>query len=127
MSSSRDLEDLTSYEGDCPQCFSTMFPDESIDDGSAIMGHDAVLLAITAIRRAGASTRSAKVGEVSPSGVIQVLSGVRSATSAEGASGRLSMSRCGDAEGKLFPLLSLGADGHSSLIKTVMSRATLPC
>jgi hypothetical protein len=34
----------------CEGCYRTVFSDELLDDGAAIMGHDAIILAVTAIR-----------------------------------------------------------------------------
>lgn len=125
--SSYSLAALTYFESDCPSCYQTAFGGDSLDDGAALMSHDAVLLAVTAIRRAGELNTSGDAAEVSPGAVIQLLYQIRGVDSARGVSGRLSLSSCGDAEGKLFPLLSLGADGRSSLVAAVSSQQALPC
>lgn len=115
---------LSYFEQNCDKCWSTQFPRESLDDSAAIMGHDATALAVTAIRRAENGTGTAGV---TTSAVIQLLYQVRGANTVTGASGELSLTECGDVERKPFPLLSLGADGSSTLVRTVVSTGTLPC
>lgn len=38
---------------DCAMCFPHLFPGETLDDGAAIMGNDAIVTAVRAIRRSG--------------------------------------------------------------------------
>jgi hypothetical protein len=90
------------------------------------MGHDAMLLAVTAIRRAGQST-DAESHNVSAGAVIQMLYQVRGANSVVGASGELSISACGDSVGILFPLLSLAVDGSTQLVAPAAAGQPLPC
>lgn len=113
---------LSYFERTCDQCWSTQFPEESLDDGAAIMGHDAAVLAVTAIRRAESGA-----GTADTSAVIQLLYQVRGANAVVGASGELSMTECGDVERKPFAVLSLGADGSSALVRTAVSTGRLPC
>jgi hypothetical protein len=117
---------LAYFRPGCDACFPTLFPAEPIDDGAAIMGHDAMLLAVTAIRRAGQTT-DAEAHNVSAGAVIQMLYQVRGVNSVVGASGELSMSACGDSVGKLFPLLSLTADGTAQLVAPAAAGEPLPC
>lgn len=118
---------LSHFEGSCDACFSKQFPGEDFNDGAAIMGHDAVLLAVTAIRRAGNRDSSSAANAVTPGAVIQLLYQIKGTDSVKGASGEISMTACGDVERKLFPLLSLAPDGHPSLVAPVVSAGTLPC
>lgn len=115
---------LSYFEGTCDQCWSRQFPGESLDDGAAIMGHDAFVLAVTALRRAEGSTGTE---EVTTSAVIQLLYQIRGVNTVSGASGELSMTACGDVERKPFPVLSLNADGSSTLVRTAVSAGRLPC
>lgn len=119
---------LRYFEGSCDECWSKQFPEESLADGGAIMGHDAAVLAVTAIRRAVINNGTAGVTN---SGVIQLLYQIRGANAEKGASGELSMTKCGDAERKPFAVLSLRADGSSTLVstlvRTAVSAGRLPC
>jgi ABC-type branched-subunit amino acid transport system substrate-binding protein len=116
---------LAYFRQNCEACFSVLFPDDPID-GAAIMGHDAMLVAVSAIRQAGQTT-DAEAQDVSPSAVIQMLSQIRGVNSVAGASGDLSMSPCGDPENKLFPILSLSADGTAELVASTVAGAPLAC
>jgi hypothetical protein len=99
---------------------------EKLDDDAGIMGHDATAMAITAIRRvAGGAPGPGQ--EVSTKAVVQVLYQIRGAESLQGASGELSMSTCGEAENKVFPLLLLKADGTQTLSTVQTARGRLPC
>ena len=115
------------YFEDTDCCFARLFPNDRLDDGAAIMGHDALVLAVTGIRRAGELNSSGGAAEVSTSAVIQLLYQVQGVDAIRAASGEISMSACGDAEGKLFPLLSLAADGSSSLVDQIRAGAPLAC
>jgi ABC-type branched-subunit amino acid transport system substrate-binding protein len=117
---------LAYFREGCDSCFHTLFPDESVDDGTAIMGHDTVLLAVTAIRRAGQTT-DAEAQDVSTGAVIQMLYQIRGINDVAGASGELSLSACGDAVGKLFPLLSLEVDGSTRLVEPAAAGEPLAC
>jgi hypothetical protein len=117
---------LAYFRPGCDACLPTLFPEESLDDGAAIMGHDTMLLALTAIRRAGQTT-DAEAQEVSPGAVIQMLYQVRGVNSVVGAGGELALSACGDAVGKLFPLLSLEPDGSARLVAPAAAGEPLAC
>lgn len=117
---------LAYFRPGCDLCFPALFPNEPTDDGAAITGHDALLLAVTAIRRAGQTTDAASV-DVSTGAVIQMLYQVRGVNSVVGAGGELSMSACGDAVGKQFPLLSLTADGAAQLVAPATAGEPLAC
>jgi len=94
-----------------------------LSDGAAIMGHDAVLLAITAIQRAAGPERA----PVTASAMIQTLYGVRGAAAMAGASGPISLTECGDAERKLFPILSITPSGMPVLIGPAYAAGNLQC
>lgn len=107
-------------------CFSPKFSQDDLQDGAAIMGHDAVVLAITGIRRAAFGLDGAP-RPVTPSAVIQLIYQIQGTNGVIGASGALSMTDCGDVAGKRFPLLSTGADGRAKLIRSVLSGPPVPC
>ncbi len=107
-------------------CFSPEFPQDDLQDGAAIMGHDAVVLAVTGIRRSAAGL-DGMPQPVTPSAVIQLLYQVQGSNEILGASGDLSMTSCGDAAGKRFPLLSMNAGGRAELVRSVLSGPPLPC
>lgn len=107
-------------------CFSPEFSQDDLQDGAAIMGHDAVVLAVTGIRRSAVGLDGALL-PVTPSAVIQLLYQVQGNNGILGASGSLSMTDCGDAARKRFPLLSVSADGRAQLVHSVVSGPPLPC
>jgi hypothetical protein len=92
----------------CEHCFSSLFSNEQQDDGRAIMGHDAMLTAITAIRFATHDDQHDLLryrGEI-----IQALSQFHNARAVPGASGWISLV-AGNPENKAIPILELKPDG----------------
>ncbi|MGH3569284.1 MAG: ABC transporter substrate-binding protein [Pseudonocardia sp.] len=91
-----------------------------LTDGVAIMGHDAMMLAVTAIQRA------ARPGGVpaTTDAVIQALYSVRGAALLNGASGVISLDECGVPENKLFPVLKMNPDGTSTLVRPANGTAS---
>lgn len=73
---------------DCEQCFARLFPVESLEDGAAIMGHDAVATATWSLRFNGVND--------SPARIAQVFKRLHGPDAVPLASGWLSLSPGGD-------------------------------
>jgi hypothetical protein len=58
------------FTGSCATCFPTLFPGEKLDDGTAILSHDAILTVEYAIRQLSGATQG---GSFSPGTVAQQL------------------------------------------------------
>ncbi|MGH8906627.1 MAG: ABC transporter substrate-binding protein [Egibacteraceae bacterium] len=86
------------------------FPDESLDDGGTIMGHDAVVTAVRAIRSAVAGGQDLMIDAITPRDVIQALNGLHGTRAVPGASGWISLD-VGDPVNKAIPILELQPDG----------------
>jgi hypothetical protein len=88
------------------KAYGRMFPDESLDDGQAIMHHDAMYVAIEAIDRyAGADLASIgprEVGTMLTSGTLEV----------DGAGGAISIDHDGNPHTEEIPVLQLSAYGN---------------
>lgn len=135
---------LTHFRPDCTQqCFSTVFPRESLEDGGAIMGHDAVTTATAAIRHRGVydapdlvanqiKTLHGREAVALASGWLSVrANGDQLATTANpvDADGR-PINATGAPVAKAVPVLRVQADGHIGYIEAqVMSSAStgVPC
>jgi ABC-type branched-subunit amino acid transport system substrate-binding protein len=91
------------FQRSCADCFRTIFPGDSLDDGQAIMGHDAVIVAVTAIRYTTEPTR--------PASVIQALNRLHGQRAVNGASGLVSLDEHGNPANKPIPVLQLRPDG----------------
>ncbi|WP_050803349.1 MULTISPECIES: hypothetical protein [Protofrankia] len=87
--------------------FHRSFPNESLDDGEVIMSHDAVLVAVTAIRQAAIGGHL----QVTPADVEQTLNRLHGSLKVAGASGYLSFDNAGSPTGKPIPLLELTPGG----------------
>jgi len=93
------------------ECFFAMFPGDSLDDGAAIMGHDAILTVATA----------ARFGPVA-----QTLRRLHGELSVPGASGWLSFAPDGSAINKAVPVLQVTAEGVVHLV-ALSSPLGVPC
>lgn len=100
--------------------FVTAFPHESLADGQAIMGHDAVLTAVTAIRAAASGG-----DQVSGSDVMQMLTALNGAGTVPGASGLISLDKHGNPVNKAIPIVELTPDGQVNTV-AVSSRTGTP-
>jgi ABC-type branched-subunit amino acid transport system substrate-binding protein len=76
------------FQQDCATCFNRVFPEEQLDDGAAIVGYDAVLVAIRAIR-SGASQGDtlADPAALTPGAVLQAMFRINRVDPVSGASG----------------------------------------
>lgn len=90
--------------GNCDRCFHTLFPSDDLDDGNAIMSHDAVQTAVIAIRDMAGPRGSAP----STSAVAQELLQV----SVPGASGYLCFDTNHNPINKAIPIMTYGPDGR---------------
>ncbi|GHH51209.1 ABC transporter substrate-binding protein [Streptomyces candidus] len=86
------------------------FNEEALDDGQAIMGHDAVITAISAVRVV-ADASETNNGKVSGSEVIQIWRSLHGVKAVSGASGLISLGNDGSPERKAVPIIEIGADG----------------
>ncbi|MGH8906625.1 MAG: ABC transporter substrate-binding protein [Egibacteraceae bacterium] len=93
-----------------PDCFTRLFPDESLDDAAAIMGHDAVVAAVRAIRSAAVG-QDLRTDPISPEEVGDALNGLHGDFAVPGASGWISLDERGDPVNKAIPILELHPDG----------------
>jgi ABC-type branched-subunit amino acid transport system substrate-binding protein len=98
--------------GDCSVCFGRDFPGESLQDGAAIIGYDAMTAAVRAIRQ----TVSPQDLYSSPGAVTQELSHLRGV---QGASGWLSFgagAHSSDPIDKAIPIERLSPEGELSFV-----------
>ncbi|SBW20831.1 hypothetical protein FDG2_1819 [Candidatus Protofrankia californiensis] len=99
--------------------FQQRFPNESLADGEVIMSHDAVLVAVTAIRQAATSDHL----QVTPADVEQTLNRLHGIQQVPGASGYLSFDNTGSPTGKPIPLLELTPGGVLTFRELLQSAA----
>jgi hypothetical protein len=88
-------------------CFSTLFPGETLDDGQAVMGHDAVFAAISGIRLARPQTNP----HLYRGAVIQQWNRLNNTRAVPGASGWISLNTTGNPENKAIPIIELTPQG----------------
>ncbi len=89
--------------------FVAVFPHEPLDDGQAIMGYDAMLTAVTAIRTAASGSTGAD--HVTGQDVVQMLTLLYGARAVSGASGLISLDASGGPRDKAIPIVGLSPDG----------------
>jgi ABC-type branched-subunit amino acid transport system substrate-binding protein len=98
--------------------FETIFPNDSLEDGGAIMGHDAVLTAVKAIRRRQSLTANPQPDTIpSPGVVINRMKRLHGDAAVPGASGWISLNGRGDPIDKAIPLLELRRDGTVAFVQ----------
>ncbi|MFI5805154.1 ABC transporter substrate-binding protein [Streptomyces sp. NPDC051561] len=95
--------------------FRELFKEEALDDGQAIMGHDAVLTAVAGIRLVAENSENNN-GAVSGSEVIQIWRSLHGPESVPGASGLISLGSDGSPERKAVPIIEIGANGKVSTL-----------
>ncbi|MFF0739796.1 ABC transporter substrate-binding protein [Streptomyces sp. NPDC004111] len=95
--------------------FRTTFKEEALDDGQAIMGHDAVLTAVAGIRLVAENSVNNN-GAVSGSEVIQIWGSLHGTEAVQGASGLISLGSDGSPERKAVPIIEIGKDGSVSTL-----------
>ncbi|GAA1293571.1 ABC transporter substrate-binding protein [Saccharothrix xinjiangensis] len=91
----------------CTVCFPVLFPDDSLDDASAIMAYDAVLTAVRTARLAGVPPDR----RMSTEDLLQVRNRLHGEYSVAGASGRLSFDERGSPTAKVVPIMRVQPDG----------------
>ncbi|MGH8906626.1 MAG: ABC transporter substrate-binding protein [Egibacteraceae bacterium] len=96
-------------------CFTQLFPSDSLDDSGAIMGHDAVVAAVRAIRSA-AGQRDLSADPITLGEVVQSLKGLHGASAVPGASGWISLDGSGNPINKAIPILELHPDGTVAFV-----------
>ncbi|GAB2701711.1 ABC transporter substrate-binding protein [Kitasatospora kifunensis] len=101
--------------------FVNAFPHESLADGQAIMGHDAMLTAVSAIRDAALGGND----QVSGQDVVQMLTALYGASAVSGASGLISLDSHGNPVNKALPIVELSPDGQVRTV-AVSSRTGTP-
>ncbi|MGP3984812.1 ABC transporter substrate-binding protein [Streptomyces sp. KR80] len=89
--------------------YRTAFSEETLDDGQAIMGHDAVLTAVLGVRLA--ASHSDASGRVTGSDIIQIWNSLHGVESVKGASGIISVRTDGSPERKAVPIIEIEPDG----------------
>lgn len=97
----------------CDYCYGKFFARESLDDGSAIMAHDAVLTAAWAIRLAS----GAKGDHVTAEEVLQEKNRLNTEYAVPGASGWLSFDAEGTPREKVVPIMELDRDGSAKFVQ----------
>ncbi|GAB3476761.1 ABC transporter substrate-binding protein [Amycolatopsis cihanbeyliensis] len=93
-------------EPHCTDCFRAVFPEERLDDGIAILAHDAVLTVVWAIR---GIPRTAPA-EVTAKDVLQAKNRLHGELAVPGASGMISFDDRGDPVRKAVPILRVRLD-----------------
>ncbi|AXG78669.1 ABC transporter substrate-binding protein [Streptomyces paludis] len=97
--------------------FRTTFRDDKLDDGQAIMGHDAVRTAVKAIRKAVPLENSDQ--RIERKDVMQNLSLLYDANAVAGASGWISLKNNGSPRDKAIPLIEIDGTGSTKTIAVV--------
>ncbi|MDT0447063.1 ABC transporter substrate-binding protein [Streptomyces johnsoniae] len=95
------------------------FSNDTLHDGQAIMGYDAVRAAVRAITTAGGGR------DVTSSDVFQMLTSLRGANAVPGASGWISLHNDGSPENKAIPIIRIDQEGHLT-IRTITSASGTP-
>lgn len=104
------------FQQACATCFTQVFPQERLDDGAAIVGYDALLVSIRAIR-SGVSQHSTRAGPAAPTpgAVFQQLYRINQAAPVNGASGPIAFDEHGKPIDKPVPILQLNPNGTVNL------------
>ncbi|QFU92600.1 ABC transporter substrate-binding protein [Amycolatopsis sp. YIM 10] len=93
-------------EPGCEECFEALFPGDRLDDGVAILAHDAVLTVAWAIRHSGANPSVT----VTARDLLQMRNRLHDEGAVPGASGRISFDDRGDPVNKAVPILRVRVD-----------------
>jgi hypothetical protein len=93
--------------GLCADCFSTLFPGQSLDDSYAIMGYDAIMTAVRLVRSPNGPIRT-------PGALIQQFKQLHGDSAAPGASGWISLTPEGRTINKAVVIMGVEADGRST-------------
>jgi ABC-type branched-subunit amino acid transport system substrate-binding protein len=108
------------FQQDCAICVTQVFPQEQLDDGSAIIGYDALLVATRAIRSGVSQQGNAPVDAIAltPGAVLQQMFRINRAAPVNGASGPIAFDEQGKPIDKPTPILQLNPDGTVTLIQS---------
>ncbi|WP_399141501.1 hypothetical protein Q3A86_29570 [Streptomyces sp. NBUA17] len=93
--------------------FKKISRDGELEDGQAIMGYDAVCVAVRAIKL------TAPQGKFQPDSVIQNLTGLNETNAVHGASGYISVTNNGSPMDKAIPLIEIKKDGSTKTLDVV--------
>lgn len=99
--------------------FTTTFKDDSLDDGQAIMGYDAVLTAVTTIRKAVPLENSHQ--EIKRDAVLQMLTTLNGTNAIPGASGWISLQNNGSPKNKAIPIIEIASNGETRTVGVTSS------
>jgi hypothetical protein len=102
--------------------FSTTFQHEKLDDGQAIMGYDAILTAVKAIRKAVPLENSNQ--KIERRDVLQMLTLLYDANAVSGASGWISLQNNGSPKDKAIPIIEIGRNGETTTVAVVSGSST---
>ncbi|MEU6083961.1 ABC transporter substrate-binding protein [Streptomyces sp. NPDC047108] len=102
--------------------YRSAFPEETLDDGQAIMGHDAVITAVSGVRLAARASESN--GRVTGSQTIQIWKSLHGVESVKGASGLISLSNDGSPERKAVPVIEIEPNGRVRTLDVSASSGT---
>ncbi|WP_134661956.1 MULTISPECIES: ABC transporter substrate-binding protein [unclassified Amycolatopsis] len=106
-------------EPGCAGCFTAVFPRERLDDGIAILAHDAVLTVIWAIR--GIPRVSPE--QVTAQDVLQARNRLHGQSAVPGASGMISFDDRGDPVNKAVPILRVRLDATPEFVELYVPAA----
>lgn len=111
------------FQSSCKECFRTLFPREfpgqPLDDGSAIIGHDAIVAVIAAIRTREGINDTTNL-------IIQEFNRMHGPRAVPGASGWISLDERGNPINKAVPILEVKPDGTVAFVQLSSPRSS-PC
>lgn len=109
------------FSDTCEYCFKTLFPSETLEDAGAIIGHDAIVTAVTAIRQGSKPNYE-------PRQITQWFQRLHDIDAIPGASGWISLDPFGKPRNKAVPILQLNPDGTLKFLKLSSPHASgQPC
>lgn len=105
----------------CDFCFGTVFRGEKLEDGGAIIGYDAIVTAVTAIR-----SDQGNVVNDKPELVSQELKRLHGPDAVPGAAGWISLDSAGNPVNKAVAILQVRPDGSLVFLELSSARGS-PC
>jgi ABC-type branched-subunit amino acid transport system substrate-binding protein len=102
--------------GGSGQCFQCLFPDSALDDGGAIMSHDALLTVTTVLARVSGNVG----GQVTASALKQGFNNINGPNAIPGASGTLAYDSDGTALNKMVIIMRLKQNGTAEYQQVVL-------
>ena len=120
-----DFKDSGSDPGHpCDPCFEDLFPTENLDDGVAIISHDSVAAAVSAVRRVVSGGSQAATAD----DVVQMLEGMHGVNGVRGASGNISFNpENGNPQDKPIPILQLLPGQSPKFVQLICPDGGLNC